>query len=193
MRRLFDRWIPVVVCAVCLSSGGCAEVRGGGPPSAGTASSAPAGGAALSRAAEEVDRLVRERFTAWYAGTVLDQGSGTVTVYRKPGSGLDAAVRARATGVVLVLRPAALSREEMLALVRRIIGDAPYWREQGIAVTGGGPLEDGSGVSVMTPTGAPDEAARLTGHYGSKVVVERGSPVPAVGGLVVPPSASGQG
>ncbi|MCZ4507381.1 hypothetical protein O3Q52_03995 [Streptomyces sp. ActVer] len=102
-----------------------------------------------------------------------------MTVYRKPGSDLDAAVRSRVSGLKLVFKDAALSEKAMLALVQEIMADTKYWRERDIVITGGGPLSDGSGVEMMTQAGTDAEATRLSKHYDSRVAVERGT---AVGG-----------
>ncbi|MBV7695006.1 hypothetical protein [Streptomyces sp. TRM70350] len=132
---------------------------------------------ALSAAADEVDEIVRPRYEDWYAGTVLDHRGGVLTVYRKPGSDLDKAVRSRVSGVKLVFKDAAMSEKSMLAQVREILADTEYWRERDIVITGGGPLNDGSGVGIMTRAGTAAEATRLSKHYDSRVVVERGTAV----------------
>ncbi|MFF4835925.1 hypothetical protein [Streptomyces sp. NPDC001315] len=144
----------------------------------------------LSAAADEVDTIVRPRYEDWYASTVLDHRGGVMTVYRKPGSDLDTAVRSRVSGVKLVFKDSALSEMTMLALVRKIMADTGYWRERGIVITGGGPLSDGSGVEMMTQAGTDAEATRLSKHYDSRVVVERGTAVAAPGEQFTP-SAQG--
>lgn len=133
----------------------------------------------LSAAAAEVDAIVRPRYEDWYASTVLDHRGGVMTVYRKPGSDLDRAVRSRVSGVKLVFKDAAMSEKTMLALTQEILADTEYWRERDIVITGGGPLSDGSGVGITTQAGTAVEATRLSKHYDSRVVVERGT---AVGG-----------
>ncbi|KQV12136.1 MULTISPECIES: hypothetical protein [unclassified Kitasatospora] len=183
MRFVVDRWVAVVVCAVFLPLAACAGPQSGGSQGPQAGEAVPMNDAVLSRAADEVDRLARERYTRWYSGMVLDHRSRTMTVYRKPGSDFDDAVRARVTGVSVDLRRADFSDEEMLALVQRVIADTSYWRDRGIVVAGGGPLTDGSGVRVMTAAGDPGEAARLSERYGSRVVVERGAPAAVTGGL----------
>ncbi|WP_157877495.1 hypothetical protein [Streptomyces odonnellii] len=144
----------------------------------------------LSVAADEVDGIVRSRYEDWYASTVLDHRGGVMTVYRKPGSDLDAAVRSRVSGVKLVFKDAALSEKTMLALVREILADTEYWRERDIVITGGGPLSDGSGVGMTTRAGTEAEATRLSKHYDSRVVVERGTAVAGPGERFTP-SAQG--
>lgn len=173
------RWVTAASAAGAVIAG-CGPAAGDARSTGPSASpSVLADDTALSAAADEVDEVVRPRYEGWYASTVLDQRRGVLTVYRKPGSALDAAVRARVSGVQLVFEDAAMSEKDMLAAVRRIMADTGYWRDQGIVVTGGGPLEDGSGVRVTTRVGAEEEAVRLTEHYGSPVVVERGIAVAA--------------
>ncbi|MER5752526.1 hypothetical protein [Streptomyces sp. NPDC002088] len=132
---------------------------------------------ALAAAADEVDGIVHPRYEKWYAGMVLDHQSRTMTLYRKPGGDLDRQVRSRVSGVKVVFKDAAMSEKEMTTLVKRILADAAYWRGMGIVVTGGGPLRDGSGVSMMTRAGTSQEATRLSRYYDSHVVVERGSAI----------------
>ncbi|AXI77204.1 hypothetical protein C7M71_006900 [Peterkaempfera bronchialis] len=128
-----------------------------------------------------MDRIGRARFAGWYAGTVVDRRAGTLTVHRKPGSDLDRAVRAGAPGAELRFADAELSEREMAALVDRIVADTAYWRQQGIAVNGAGPLSDGSGVSVLTTAGTEAEAARLSRHYDARIVVRPGRPTAGPG------------
>ena len=146
------------------------------PPIAGDA-----GGNTLTSAADAVDRIGRARFAQWYAGTSVDRRAGTLTVHRKPGSSLDRAVRADVSGVKLRFSGAELSEQQMAALVDRIVTDTDYWRQQGIAVKGAGPLPDGSGVSVLTTAGTDEEAARLSRHYNARVVVQPGRPTAGPG------------
>lgn len=181
------RW-PAAAGAVVAVIVGCGTATGGaGPPGPPAPPSVLRDDAALSGAADEVHGIVRSRYEDWYAGTVLDHRRGVLTVYRRPGSGLDEAVRSRVSGVELVFKDAAMSERAMLALVRRIMADAGYWRDRGILVTGAGPLADGSAVAVTTRAGAAEEAVRLSQHYGSRVVVERGSAVAVPAPRLTPP------
>ena len=177
------RAVVLTWLAMMLFAAGCADRSVDEPatpepaPTASPAVSGPVDDPALSAAADTVDRIVQASYRDWYAGTVLDHGGSTMTVYRKPGSDLDAAVRRAVPGVAVVFRDAKLSRTEMQALVDRIMADTGYWRDRGVTVNGSGPLEDGSGVSVMTEAGSAREAAELTRHYGQTVVVSAGSAV----------------
>lgn len=185
-------WVCVAAFVVLLVGSGCGAAQqepGHGP--SGHLPSGPSGSAGrvsrLRSSAEQVDHIVHPRYGRWYSGVVLRPASGTLIVYRKPGGDLDRAVRSQVTGVKLIFKPARYCEEEMLSLVDQIMNDTKYWRGRGIHVNGAGPLPDGSGVSVMTDAGTDVESARLSRYYGSRIVAERGSAVPATGGRFTPP------
>jgi hypothetical protein len=97
-----------------------------------------------------------------------------MTVYRKPGSGLDSVLRREITGVTLRLIDSKLSHEEMLAALQKATGDdRGYWQKNGVAVRGGTPLPDGSGIEIFTVTGKQSDAAALSRHYGFSVKVRK--------------------
>ncbi|MFV2084921.1 hypothetical protein [Micromonospora sp. LOL_021] len=154
--------ILALVVAVVLAVSGCAVGD-------------DVGGARPDQAAEQVEDLLRTRYARWYAGIILDEPAGTMTVYSKPGSDLDVVVRNRFANVDIRFADARLSEQEMLVLTERVMADVEYWRSEGIAVSGAGPSPDGSAVLVMTADGAAGEAERLSDHYRKPIVVERGS------------------
>lgn len=183
--RTRNRATVLATLVLALASAGCAGQAGTDDGPAGreevTASTPDTNDPALDHAATEVDDLVKSKYAQWYAGKVLENASRTMTIYRKPGSDLDQAVRERVSGVQVRFADALLSEREMLDLTERVMADATYWREQGVSVTGAGPQPDGSAVRVMTATGAPEEGERLSRHYRQRIVVTRASVTFALG------------
>lgn len=173
----------VLVAIVALTGAACASPgeisRGPAEPKDVIRASSSTNDPVLDRAATEIDGLLRTKYAQWYSGKVLEHSTKTMTIFRKPGSDLDTAVRARVTDVRIRFADARLSEAEMLALTDRIMADIAFWRERGIDVNGAGPMPDGSAVKVRTPTGTKDDADKLERHYQRPIVVERGSAVPA--------------
>ncbi|MFK3981918.1 hypothetical protein ACI2K4_16270 [Micromonospora sp. NPDC050397] len=177
--RTRSRATVLATVVLALASTGCAGQAGDGN-SPGVreevmTSTSAQNDPALDQAANDVDGLLKSKYAQWYAGKVLENPGRTMVIYRKPGSDLDQAVRGLVSGVQVRFVDALLSEREMLALTERVMADATYWREQGVSVTGAGPLPDGSAVRVMTATGASEEGDRLSRHYQQRIVVERAS------------------
>ncbi|RKR87443.1 hypothetical protein BDK92_1719 [Micromonospora pisi] len=183
--RTRNRATVLATIVLALASAGCAG-QAGASNSPGVReevmpnTSAP-NDPALDHAANEVDGLLKSKYAQWYAGKVLENPGRTMIIYRKPGSDLDQAVRELVSGVQVRFADALLSEREMLDLTERVMADATYWREQGVSVTGAGPLPDGSAVRVMTATGAPEEGERLSRHYQQPIVASRASVTFALG------------
>jgi hypothetical protein len=141
------------------------------------APSGPQNDPAVSDAANRLDALLRQEFGASYAGLVLKHPERTIVIYRKPDTALDERALAEASDVTVELRDARMSLGEMQALVTRVMADTGYWRHQGVTITGAGPKPDGSGIEVMTSTGA-DDRTKLTDRYGTDAItVTAGAPV----------------
>ncbi|MBP5936714.1 hypothetical protein [Streptomyces acidiscabies] len=194
MKRLYAvRWLTAVgVVGVLIT--GCGDLSGDASvskPESASPSGFPSTGTddpVLSAASDAVDRVVHPRYDDWYTSIVLDHQNRAMTIYRKTGSDMDKAVRSQVPEVKVAFKDAAMSEKDMLALTRKVLADTDYWRRQGVVITGGGPLSDGSGIEVMTQTGAHTEAMRLSEHYDSRIVVERGGATAAPGGRFTPSS-----
>ncbi len=133
--------LATAMVGVLWSVSGCAgRAVGGG-------STAPPPSGDLATRVEEQGN----RYPDQYAG--LEVTPDGIVVYRKPGGGLDAAVRAVVAGANISFRDASHTRAELTPLAERITADAEYWKAQGIPVWSVAVRHDGSGVEVGTPAG----------------------------------------
>ena len=181
--------LPALACAAVLLLAGCSGGSGGpagtarstNQPGASTAAtreptlSEPGHNASLMAAADRVNRMIGSRYAPWYAFTVPDDAQHAIVVYRRSGSDLDSVIGTRISGIRVIFRTAALSRNDMSALVDRITADIPYWKGRGITINSVSPRLDGVAVDVMTATGKAAEADELSRHYGQPIVVQQGA------------------
>jgi hypothetical protein len=123
------------------------------------------------------------RFAAVFAGLEVVPEQVRMVVYRKPSAEFDAYLRAEAGDQCVVVRDAAHSQAELMALVDRISGDLADWRSRGIAINTVGPRNDGSGVEVGTQnvTAAQVELPRRYGTAVPITVVDQGPVRPLLG------------
>jgi hypothetical protein len=153
--------------------GNDADSGGATRPDASTSAANP------SSLADAVDTVGRTRFADQYAGITV-QGA-TVTVYRRPGSGLDDAVRALPDGSAVRFQDARYSLTQLQPLRERIEADIAYWAGRGITISAVSVPPDGSGVEVTTPQ-ADRARTELPARYGPDPVLHviGGGPVTPV-------------
>jgi hypothetical protein len=138
------------------------------------------GSQALGPAAGRVEELAAGY--SEYAGVEI-VADGLI-VYRRPGGGLDRAVRAALVGVTVSFRDAPYSRRELTALAGRILADTDYWTARGVPLWTVGARHDGTGVEVATPAGErllADAGTRYGADVPIIVVPMAGPPVPLDG------------
>lgn len=195
---MFVGWLRplVATAAVVLVTlvGGCGgETPGVVPPLPGVPYGSPVppgqqNDPRVSAAAERVDPMLRRDFAATYGGLVLNHDAHTLVVYRKPDLALDARVHSQVKDVAVELRDARLSLREMRDLVSRVLADSSYWSQRGLMINGAGPKPDGSGIEVMTSTGASGEREELAERYGTDAItVTKMEFIPPIGQPWTPP------
>lgn len=133
------------------SVAGCGgEATGGQSPAGPAQRSGSTGTPSAAGVAARIEEQAKG-YPDQYAG--LEIVPSGIVVYRKPGGGLDAAVRAAAPAAGISFRDASHTRVELSALATRITADSAYWNAQSVAVWSVAARHDGTGVEVGTPTG----------------------------------------
>ncbi|MEZ0068114.1 ABC-type phosphate transport system substrate-binding protein [Streptacidiphilus sp. MAP12-20] len=134
----------------------------------------------LDTAAGAIERLA-DSYRNSYAGLVVDVPGGRLIVYRKPGSGFDAAVTGLDTGVRIDLKNAPRSISELTATRRRVealIGHTVGYSIQSVGAGSVASLSDG--VVEVGVAGDPARAKRdLTARFGDRVSVVAAAPISA--------------
>ncbi|MEV7603398.1 hypothetical protein AB0O91_39120 [Kitasatospora sp. NPDC089797] len=132
----------------------------------------------LYQAAREVADLAVGPYAEAYFGMCDDQAARILYVMRKPGSGLDAAVRERATvpDVRIEFRDAVGTRAELGLLAQQISQDGrAYWRPRGITTVQVVVGAYGLGVQVYVEQATESVRAEFAARYGPRVVVLDGN------------------
>jgi hypothetical protein len=163
-------------------SDGCATPRS--PVMISTAGTTfPAGDERVNALIDRVRATGESSFGAVYAGVEVVPEQVRMVVYRKPSAEFDAYLRGQAGGECMLVRDAAHSQAELVALADRISADMAYWRGRGIAINTVGPRHDGSGVEVGTQnvTAAEVELPRRYGPAAPIKVVDQGPVQPLTG------------
>ena len=164
-----SRNILVMVAAVIVVSlAGCASGSSNGSAAPGSVNITGSGGAGSSTQA--VRAFAQARFPANFSGVVISRDHKTITVYRRPGSSLDAAVRAQFPQLSLNFAGAPYDAAHLAQVAQQVSADMPFWREHGIVISTVGPADDGSGVDIGTPDVASAQTP-LINRYGSIVRV----------------------
>ncbi|WP_416874454.1 hypothetical protein [Kitasatospora sp. SC0581] len=152
-----------------------ASGSGSGSGSPSSLSSEDPAEARVTRAGESIEALAMTDYPDHYFGTCRDRNTGTLYVMRVPGSGLDAAVTARAADwptVKVRFADAAGSREQLMTVLNRIRADTEEWRARGVVIDGLTLAIDGTGVVVDTPQWQSAEAD-IKAKYGALVAEVR--------------------
>jgi len=137
---------------------------------------------ALHDAAEAVEPELRENFAEVFAGILIDGETNTLVVYRIPDAALEERARELAGAVDIDFRDAIYSLAQMQTVVEQVTADSTFLREEGIAVNGGSPSADGTGVIVYVAESTADVAEQLEERYAPMpIMVEERTIVPPTG------------
>jgi hypothetical protein len=131
----------------------------------------PANQSALDEIANRVQSYSVEHFSGVYAGVEIRSESNRVRVFRVPSADFDAWILGQFRTVCVEVADARHSRQELVALQRRIVGDVDYWNARGIPINTVGVARDGSGVQVTT-TDVAKASQELPARYGSDAPIK---------------------